>query len=300
MSLRPDIEAYIAQRAASDWSQRSVDHHRCILNRLVETMERLGHRRWATVGGSDLDAWMCDLQDRGLARASRDSFAYSVRSFAVWLVAQGKVLRDPAADLRVLDDDEVDLPPAPLSEEQVVGIFAAITHDSVLNLRNSFHIELLYSCGLRYAEAASLNMADLDLDARTVIVRRGKGGHARMLPLLAATLTAAADYLALRRDLLQGPDHGALLLSNRGRRMPLWYMQHWLAALGKQLGYRIYPHLLRHSIAVHLLRRDADIRHIQQFLGHADLETTKIYLRLVPGHLREDYDKAMPVLLDTE
>jgi len=82
--------------------------------------------------------------------------------------------------------------------------------------------------------------------------------------------------------------------------MPVWYMQRWLAAAGRDLGFRIHPHLLRHSIAVHLLRQGADIRHIQQFLGHADLETTKIYLRLVPGHLREDYDKAMPVLMVAE
>ena len=118
--------------------------------------------------------------------------------------------------------------------------------------------------------------------------------------MLANTLAAAADYLCLRRELLKGPDTGVLLLSNTGKRMATWYMQRWLAALSGQLGFRVHPHLLRHSIAVHLLRRGADIRHIQQFLGHADLETTKIYLRLVPGHLREDYDKAMPVLLAGE
>ena len=65
--------------------------------------------------------------------------------------------------------------------------------------------------------------------------------------------------------------------------------------LSRTIGFHVHPHLLRHSIAVHLLRRGADIRHIQQFLGHEDLETTKVYLRLVPGQLREDHDKAMPV-----
>jgi len=300
MSLLPDIDAYIAQRAASDWCQRSVAAHRYTLRRLGVWLESCGHRRWSSVGGSDLDEWMLELHDRGLARASRDSFAYTVRGFCAWLVDQGKVLRNPALDLRVLEDDEVDLPPAPLAEEQVAAIFTAIVPDGVVALRNRLHVELLYSCGLRNAEAASLNVADLDLDGRTVLVRHGKGNRARMLPVLASTLTAASEYLALRRELLRGPDHGALLLSNTGKRMPLWYMQRWLAALGNQLGMRIYPHLMRHSIAVHLLRRGADIRHIQQFLGHADLETTKIYLRLVPGHLREDYDKAMPVLLAEE
>jgi site-specific recombinase XerD len=160
------------------------------------------------------------------------------------------------------------------------------------------HLELLYSCGLRGTEAVSLNVADLDLDGRSVLVRDGKGGRPRLLPMLASTMTAAADYLALRRELVRGPDTGALLLASTGKRLSTWFMQQWLAAAGRELGVRIHPHLLRHSIAVHLLRRGADIRHIQQFLGHADLETTKIYLRLVPGHLREDYDRAMPVWLE--
>jgi integrase/recombinase XerC len=138
----------------------------------------------------------------------------------------------------------------------------------------------------------------VDLDGRTVLVRDGKGGRPRLLPLLASTLTAAGDYLALRRDLLHGPDTGALLLASTGKRLSTWVVQHWLAAAGRELGFHVHPHLLRHSIAVHLLRRGADIRHIQQFLGHVDLETTKIYLRLVPGHLREDYDRAMPVWME--
>lgn len=297
MSLRPDIDAYLAQRAASDWSASSLRSHRHTLRRLADVLEERGHRRWSSVTGVDLDAWMLALHARGLARNSKDACAYTVRGFCAWLTTHGKVLRDPAADLHVLDDDEVDLPPAPLSEEQVIAIFAAIVPDGVIALRNRLHIELLYSCGLRSAESVSLDVGDLNLAERTVLVRAGKGDRPRLLPVLANTLAAAADYLCLRRELLRGPDTGPLLLSNTGRRMGTWYMQQWLAALSGQLGFRVYPHLLRHSIAVHLLRRGADIRHIQQFLGHADLETTKIYLRLVPGHLREDYDKAMPVLM---
>ncbi len=300
MSLLPDIAAYIAERAASDWNPRSVRSHQYTLRRLAQWLEPRGHRRWASVSGSDLDAWMMAQHERGMARNSRDAFAYTVRGFGAWLTVRGKVLRDPTADLRVLDDDEIDLPPAPLSEAQVASLFDAIPRDGVIGLRNRLHLDLLYSCGLRNAEAVALNVADLDLDGRTVLVRHGKGDRARMLPLLAATLTTAAEYLALRRDLLRGPDTGALFLNQHGRRLPIWWMQRWLAAIGQELGFRIHPHLLRHSIAVHLLRRGADIRHIQQFLGHADLETTKIYLRLVPGHLREDYDRAMPVLMGVE
>jgi site-specific recombinase XerD len=300
MSLAADLDAYIAQRAASDWNPRSVGSHRSTLHRLAAWLTQRGHRRWASVTGADLDAWFLELRARGLRRASLDAFAYTVRGFGAWLAAQGRTLTDPAADLRVLDTDEADLPPAPLSEEQVVALFALVIPDSVAALRNRLHLELLYSCGLRNGEASSLAVGDLDLDSRTLLVRAGKGGRPRLLPLLAHTLSAAADYLALRRELLRGPDTGILLLSNTGRRLPTEHMQRWLAVAGRELGFRVHPHLLRHSIAVHLLRRGADIRHIQQFLGHADLETTKVYLRLVPGHLREDYDRAMPMLLATD
>lgn len=104
-------------------------------------------------------------------------------------------------------------------------------------------------------------------------------------------LTAGAEYLALRRELLAGPDTGSLLLHHTGRRLPAWWMQVYLRQISTALGFRVHPHLLRHSIAVHLLRRGADIRAIQAFLG----QTTKVYLRLVPGDLRTAYDGAMPV-----
>lgn len=180
-------------------------------------------------------------------------------------------------------------------EEQVAALFATVGRTSIVDLRIRLHLELMYSCALRNSETVDLDVGDVNLDNRTVLVRDGKGGKARMLPMVASTLSAAADYLALRRELLRGPDPGALLLNVSGKRIPNHWMQNHLRQLSKTIGFHVFPYLLRHSITVHLLRRGADFRHIQQFLGHADLETTKVYLRLVPGQLREEYDKAMPV-----
>ncbi len=295
--LQPEIDAYLAYHAAADWSPKSVHHYRYVFRRVVRWLEERGHRRWATVSASDLDAFLLDLLERGLSRSTRDHFAWALHIFGVWLTTRGKVLRNPAEDLNVPEDNEVALPPAPLTEEQVTSIFEAIPRRTVIDLRNRLHLEVLYSCGLRNAEAVHLDVSDLDLNERTVLVREGKMGKSRLLPMLTSTLVAATEYLALRRDLLRGPDQGALFMNQRGKRLPEWWMQRWLQGVSRTLGFRVHPHLLRHSIAVHLLRRGADVRHIQEFLGHADLETTKIYLRLVPGHLREDYDKAMPILM---
>lgn len=105
------------------------------------------------------------------------------------------------------------------------------------------------------------------------------------------------DWLALRRSLLKGPDHGALLLDRKGRRMREFHATTLFDRLNQSRGLgarRLYPHLMRHSVATHMLQNGADIRHIQAFLGHSSLESTKIYLRLVPGRFKEDHEKASP------
>jgi site-specific recombinase XerD len=126
---------------------------------------------------------------------------------------------------------------------------------------------------------------------------------------MGTALAAVQDYLAVRWTIRKGPDHGALFLTQYGKRLVRGGVYTLFEGLDRQRGpnaRRLPPHLLRHSIAVHLLRAGAGVRYIQQLLGHGrghpahpavpqDLETTKVYLRLVPGQLREDYDKAMPV-----
>ena len=166
------------------------------------------------------------------------------------------------------------------------------------DLRNACLIEIYYGCGLRNAEALALDVRDIDLQRKSLHVRAGKGGQDRLLPLMSGAEAALQDYLAVRRRLLQGPDHGALFVSKlTGKRLSKTAVSHLFIALNESRGPdlpHVFPHLLRHSIAVHLLRGGADIRYIQMFLGHASLDTTKTYLRLVPGRLKEDYDAAMP------
>ena len=146
------------------------------------------------------------------------------------------------------------------------------------------------------SESLLLDVRDVDLRRNILFVRHGKGGKDRALPLMRGIIGSLRDYLAVRRSLLRGPDHDALLLNESGRRLTQRQFRIWLKRLNKaRTGKRpIHPHLLRHSIAVHLLRAGADVRYIQEFLGHANLNTTKIYLRLVPERLKQDYDKAMP------
>jgi site-specific recombinase XerD len=298
--LNPDVQEYLAYRAVAGWSEATAYGNRCVLRRVVAWLEQRGHRRWATVTAADLDALLLELLDRNLRPTTAVCYANALRGLGRWLTERGRVLRNPAAYLMQIERDEAALPPAPLTEEQVTALFNAVPRRHVIDLRNRLHLEILYSCALRVEESLDLNVGDLDLNARTLFVQDGKFGNQRLLPILTSTLNAAAEYLALRRDLVRGPDKGALFLNYRGQRLGYHHVRGWLKKTSRSLGFHAHPHLMRHSLAVHLLRRGCDIRNIQMHLGHKSLESTKVYLRLVPGHLREDYDRAMPTLMPEE
>jgi len=296
--MQTQRDAYLAHLAAAGHAESSL---RTIAGRLDQVLAGLSSRGCLTaneVRPADLDALLLAWRQRGLARETLRGLRCAMRGFFGWLAVHGRILTDPACDLELGAVPEDVLPPAPLCEAEVATLIAAVPSRSVIDLRNRAHLELLYGCGLRMAESLALTLADLDLDRRTILVH-GKGGSDRLLPLMAGAATALDDYLSLRRELLAGPDLGILFLGRRGKGMDAGAFRQWLYGHAKRtLGRGVNPHLLRHSIAVHLLRGGADIRHIQAFLGHADLDTTRIYLRLVPGHLREDYDRAMPELAD--
>lgn len=251
----------------------------------------------ADASPADLDALMVHVRAIGRAKKSRVQLAILLKQFFGWLHEHGRVVVDPSLTLGLPDDGEEDLPDPPLSEHEVRSLFEALPHRTVYDLRNACLLELLYGCALRIGEVITLDVADIDLARRVVVLMACKHGQDRVVPLMGTAQAAAQDYLAVRRTLLKGPDHGALLLSQYGTRLKQASIYGFFADLNHQRGpgmRHLHPHLLRHSIAVHLLQHGADVRYIQQFLGHGSLDTTKIYLRLVPGRLKEDYDRAMP------
>jgi site-specific recombinase XerD len=269
---------------------------------LARFLKGRGKRNVTDIQPQDLDQYMAVIFEAGVQMSTRQARASVIRAFFRWLTENGRLLSNPARDIAMpANDDDVPLAEPPLEEAEVAELIDGLPRRHAVDLRNRLHLELLYGCGLRIGESVALDLRDIDLDARTVRVR-GKGNKERILPLMRGVVAALRDYLALRRSLLKGPDHGALLLDNRGRRLKASAFRDWLDVLNRRRGPGkpyLHPHLFRHSIAVHLLRGGADIRHIQEFLGHAKLDVTKRYLRLVPGRLKEDYDKAMPEIAVT-
>jgi integrase/recombinase XerC len=296
--MMKEIEAYLAQRMAEGLAKRTLVGNRRLLSRLVEYLTSTGVHVWQNVRPQHVDGYISFLERSALRFSSREQFVITARCFLRWLAERGSILSDPSCHLELPrpTKDELPLLERPLSENDVAELLASMPRGNVIDLRNSAHIELLYSAGLRMGESVSLNVGDIDFSENVIRVRHGKGGKARDVPLMRGLASALKDYLCLRRGLLKGPDHGALLIAKTGKRHTVAAFERYIAKLNRKRTGKphIHPHLFRHSIAVHLLRGGADIRYVQAFLGHDNLESTKIYLRLVPADLRKAYDAAMP------
>jgi integrase/recombinase XerD len=174
------------------------------------------------------------------------------------------------------------LPDAP-KEQEVDALLARVDGEEALELRNRALLELLYSCGLRTAEAVGLDLGDVDFDREAVHVH-GKGRKDRVVPLGEEAAHHLARYLREARPALARGAIDAVFLSARGRRLDTSTVRRLLR----------HPHRLRHSFATHLLEGGADLRTIQELLGHASLSTTQIYSHVDAKRLRRVYDRSHP------
>jgi site-specific recombinase XerD len=296
-TLADDIAAFISHGSASGWSEITVRLYQERLDLFTSFLRRRGCARAPEVTPEDLDAFMQEKLDEGRAKTSRLGLAILVRTLFRWLQDHGRIVTDPARGLPLPDDGEEDLPEPPLSESEVAAILAGLPRQSALDIRNACILEMLYGCGLRRGEVIRLDLVNVDLVQRTVWVEESKHGQSRLLPLMGSAATAVRDWLALRRSLVRGPDRGAFFLTRAGKRLTIQALAALFNSLNADRGpdaRHLHCHLFRHSIAVHLLRGGADVRHIQAFLGHASISTVIVYLRMVPGRLKEAYNQSMP------
>jgi site-specific recombinase XerD len=175
------------------------------------------------------------------------------------------------------------LPDAPKLEE-VEGMVDGFTGDDPLALRNRALVELTYSAGLRSAEAVGLDLGDVDFEQELVHVRNGKGAKDRVIPLGEEAAHLVARYLQVARPQLARGAENALFISTRGRRLDTSTLRRLVP----------HPHRLRHAFATHLLEGGADLRTIQELLGHSSLSTTQMYSHVDAKRLRRVYDHAHP------
>ncbi|HVB04753.1 MAG TPA: tyrosine recombinase [Acidimicrobiales bacterium] len=254
----------------------------------------------AAVTPAVLDDYLAFLATTGLAPATRSRAAVAVRGLHAFCTEERGHAVDPGAEVRG-PRVPASLPKA-LTEEEVLRLLGAVTGDEPVALRDRAVLELLYASGLRISELAGLSLGDLDLRAGLVRVL-GKGSKERIVPVGRHAAAALSAWLSPRgRERLaparwrQRGDAEALFLSTRGRRtsrQAVWTVVHH-AALAAGLADRVTPHVLRHSFATHLLDHGADIRVVQELLGHASIATTQIYTKVSPERLRRAYLAAHP------
>jgi integrase/recombinase XerD len=235
--------------------------------------------------------------DDGRPRYKESSIARAlaaVRSFHRFCVEEGLLDDDPSGDVGAPRVPQ-GIPKA-LTEAEVDALLGAVPGDGPRPQRDRAILELLYAGGLRISELVGLDLGDVDLYDGQVRVL-GKGAKERVVPLGRSAREAVGDYLTTGRPELVGRQRStALLLNARGGRLTRQGAWLIVRAAGDRagLGGRLYPHVLRHSCATHMLDHGADIRVVQELLGHASLSTTQVYTKVSPERLRAVYDAAHP------
>jgi integrase/recombinase XerC len=245
-----------------------------------------------------LRGWLAAMTASGLARSTMARRASAARTFTAWATRRGLMKEDPA--LRLVAPKRERHLPAVLRKDQAAALLdlAALRSDDgePAHLRDLAALELLYGTGIRVAELVGLDVDDVDLDRRTVRVM-GKGSKERVVPFGVPAERAVRSYLRRGRPRLAGPASGpALLLGARGRRWGQRQVRdvvHRLLELTEE-SVDASPHALRHSAATHLLDGGADLRTVQEMLGHASLATTQVYTHVSVDRLRRTYQQAHP------
>ncbi len=288
--------AWIGRYLAHLRSERRLSPHtgsayRRDLEALVAWCDTQNIGGWKQLDNFHIRTFAAHEHRDGLGPRSVQRRLSAVRGFFNYLIREGAIEANPAADIRA--------PKAPkrlpktLDVDQVASLLERPATDALAR-RDHAMLELLYSSGLRLAELAGLDVTDLDLADRTVRVL-GKGAKTRILPVGRQASAALRRWLADRAALARG-GVTALFIGQNGRRLGARAIQRrigrWAAAT--QLGVPVHPHLLRHSFATHLLESSRDLRGVQELLGHADISTTQVYTHLDFQHLARIYDEAHP------
>ena len=245
---------------------------------------------WLADRGTDLDsvdvrvlaeyvAWLGGARrGRKLAPATISRKLAAVRAFLRHALGPDRV-----PDARLGPRRARRLPDAPATAE-IERTLEALEGDGPIPLRNRALVELVYSAGLRSAEAVGLDLGDVDFEQELVHVRQAKGGKERVVPLGEEAALWLARYLRDARPSLANGANDAFFLSARGRRLDTSTLRRIVP----------HPHRLRHAFATHLLEGGADLRTIQELLGHSSLSTTQVYSHVDPRHLRRVYDRSHP------
>ena len=295
MAIAKQIDEYLAYlRIERASSALTVKAYASDLADYDAYLDANGVRSLGDIGRETIIAYMGELSGRFVA-SSVDRHVSTLKGFHRFCVREGYSQVNPA--------DTVKLPKAPdrlpdvLSVDQIDELMDTQADPTPSGLRDRAILEVLYGCGLRVSECVNLDLASCILDEGFLRVI-GKGGKERISPISGAALRAMAAYLNEGRGPLSmraSKPTPAVFLNSRGGRLSRQSIHKMVARAGRQIGVEnLHPHTLRHSFATHMLQGGADLRVIQEILGHSDISTTQVYTHVNRVHVREEYLNAHP------
>ena len=299
--MRQEIQSFLNHLSIEKgFSPNSTDAYRNDLSQLADFVEELAmvqgyDPQWSAVDRNLLISYILNLKERNYAPATVARKVAAVKSFFDFLVAEGALRSDPTENL---SSPKVGKSlPKPLSAAEVEALLEEPAKlSSPEAKRDKAMLELLYAGGMRVSELISMNTSDLNLGAGFVRCF-GKGSKERIIPIHRGAVEALEEYLTgARPSLLHNKEDEALFLNRRGERLTRQGFWLILKDYAKAAGIKreVTPHTLRHSFATHMLSGGADLRAVQELLGHANISSTQVYTHLTSEHVRQVYEKAHP------
>jgi integrase/recombinase XerC len=255
-----------------------------------------GPRGWKQLDHIAMRGFLSQLYDKGLSKTSVARALAAVRSLYRWLAREGVVEQNPAK-LVATPKLAKKLPRVPTIEEMNSVIDGEMPEVAAFPERDRLILELLYGCGIRNSELTGINLDDIRLSAEAILIR-GKGKKERYVPFGDSVKAGLSAYLPERQKCLvgQGQRSAALLINRRGGRLTTRSVGRIIKkiAVAKGLSPHVHPHTLRHAFGTHMLEEGADLRAIQELLGHERLATTQRYTQLSMKHVLQVYDQTHP------
>jgi integrase/recombinase XerC len=292
----------IVDRAVADFlrslRERNASFHtiKAYTGDLENFSTYIGSRNWKSIDHVTIRGFLSHLYEKGLGKTSVARALAAVRSLYRWLAQEGVVEQNPA---KLVSTPKLAkrLPRVPTIEEMNTVIDGQMPEVAAFPERDRLMFELLYGCGIRNSELVGINVDDIRLSAEAILIR-GKGKKERYVPFGDSVKAGLVGYLPARQRLLseKKKNISALLINQRGGRLTTRSVGRIIKkiAVAKGLSPDVHPHTLRHAFGTHMLEEGADLRAIQEMLGHERLSTTQRYTQLSMKHVLSVYDQTHP------
>ncbi|WP_172196201.1 site-specific tyrosine recombinase XerD [Saccharibacillus qingshengii] len=271
----------------------TLESYRRDLVQFLEFVDGRGLTAVDEIRKSHIAAYLNEMKRSGKASSTVIRASVSIRSFFHYLIRRSLIIQDPSMDLETPKPEKK--LPIVLSVTEVERLLGEADPSNAQGARDKAMLEVLYATGIRVSELIALNLGDIDLELK--FLRCGAAGKERIVPIGRMTAEAVTAYLGSMRDqLVKRTEEQALFLNQLGTRLTrqgFWKIIKKYAAAA-QIETDITPHTLRHSFAAHLLENGADLRSVQEMLGHSDISTTQIYTHVMKRNMKEVYELHHP------